>query len=100
MFMRTSSFVRWAAAAGLALSVGSSAFARLNSADKTQWIEDGGSGFSVPPNQAESGSGFGAIWDTFGRVLSNAAVTDNLANGTPLNSISPLLWQSGDADLY
>jgi hypothetical protein len=101
MHMRNRALLRLAATAGLALAVGSTALAGLNGANHAQWDEDGGSGSTPPPGQAEfQGTGFFGSWDTYGRVISNASVTTNAVDSTALTTINTKLWQGSDADLF
>jgi PEP-CTERM motif len=81
----------------------SHALAALNPLDHTQWVEDyyyNGFGGAAPPGLVESSVGFSTIGDYDGRVLSNAAVTTNMVDGSALDSINTELFAIQDANLY
>jgi hypothetical protein len=65
---------------------------------------DFGSFNPVPPAgvaEISAVSGFGGRFDRYGRVLANANVTDQRADGSfKLDRIQPGLWTAGDADLF
>lgn len=65
---------------------------------------DYGSFNPVPPAgvaEISAVGGFGGRYDRYGRLLSNANVTDRKVDGgNSLNRIQPGLWSAGDADLF
>jgi len=84
---------------------GSSAHAALDGANHSQWDEDdyyNGFGGPAPAGIVEYSTGFSTIGDFDGRVISNAAVTTNKVDSSPLTSISTFLFADGsnDANLY
>ena len=98
--MRKVSLLRAAAAFGLAIVVGSKAYAVYT--PPSAWTEDSyynGFGGAVPGNPVEYSVGFSTIADYDGRVLSNAAITD-APLGTPLTTINTSLFSGTDANLY
>jgi hypothetical protein len=100
MHMSRKSLVRLAAI-GLTVLGCSKAFGVYTA--PSAWTEDSyynGFGGAVPGSPVEYSVGFSTIADYDGRVLSNAAITDNLANGTPLTTINTSLFSGTDANLY
>jgi len=84
---------------------GSLAHAGLDSVNHSQWDEDdyyNGFGGPAPSGIVEYSTGFSTIGDFDGRVLSNAAVTSNTVDSSPLTTISTFLFANGsnDANLY
>ncbi|HUO10981.1 MAG TPA: PEP-CTERM sorting domain-containing protein [Phycisphaerae bacterium] len=88
---------------GATVAVASQAQAALNATNHSQWDQDyyyNGFGGSVPGSPVEYSVGFSTIADYDGRVLSNAAVTTNLVDSSPLTTISSHLFSGTDANLY
>jgi len=100
MFVRKSMFVL---VLGLVAATAAQAWAGLNPSNHANWVEDYGfySG-TVPASAVEWAppSGFGSPYDEDGRLISNAAVTQNTVDGTVLTSISSNLFALNDANLY
>ncbi|MGA2442322.1 MAG: PEP-CTERM sorting domain-containing protein [Tepidisphaeraceae bacterium] len=91
------------AAGAIGGAFSSQALAGLNPSNHTQWVEDyyySGFGGPAPSGAVEYSAGFSTIADFDGRVLSNAAVTTNTVDGSPLDSISTELFTGTDANLY
>ncbi len=91
------------AVAGATLALASHAMAALDATNHSQWDEDffdNGFGGPVPAGAVEFSSGFSTIADFDGRVLSNAAITSNFVDTSPLTTISTELFNGTDANLY
>lgn len=74
-----------------ALVVGTAAM----NASAITFFEDSGTGTTPAGSLESNGSGFGEIWDKWGRTVAGAEV---IANST-INKIQPRLW-TNDADLW
>ena len=102
--MKSRTILSVAVAAGaIGAAFSSQALASLNPSNHTQWVEDyfyEGFGGPAPAGAVEYSVGFSTIGDFDGRVLSNAAVTTNMVDGSPLDSINTELFTGTDANLY
>jgi len=88
---------------GSTFAVASQARAALDATNHSQWDEDYfylGFGGPAPAGAVEYSVGFSTIGDFDGRVLSNAAVTTNTVDSSPLTTISTFLFTGTDANLY
>jgi hypothetical protein len=81
--------------------------ALMPSAASGQIYSESSGTFSLPPGPpsgaaefSDPTSSFGGRYDTYGRVVSKAEVTDAGGGTHTLTQIRPLLWNGGDADLF
>jgi hypothetical protein len=91
------------AVVGATFCLASHAMAALDAANHSQWDEDSfflSFGGPAPAGAVESSVGFSTIGDFDGRVLSNAAITSNFVDSSPLTTISSGLFNGTDANLY
>jgi hypothetical protein len=101
MISRKLSVILAAAASGLLLS--SAAFAVPNYQSPGIWNEGpyfNSFGGPLPPGIVEGSAGFSTIGDYDGRVIANAGVTTDTADGSPLTTINTGLFSGTDVNLY